>query len=129
MRSRWLSPRALVLHTACLFWVAGCIAAGWWQISRAIEGNSLSFVYAVEWPVFAIAGIAGWWALLHTAPATDAERSERKAFEEEQRKVAQQAKRRPDEEDDAMKAYNDHLATLNGMTPQELPTDLPKEKS
>jgi hypothetical protein len=105
-----------MLHAACLFWFAGCIAAGWWQVSRAVGGNSQSFIYAVEWPVFAVAGIVGWWALLHMAPVTEEERAERKAFEEEQRKVAQQAKRRPEEEDDAMRAYNDHLAKLNGMT-------------
>lgn len=119
MKSRWFSPRALLLHAACLFWVAGCIAAGWWQVGRAVDGNSLSWVYAIEWPVFAVAGIVGWWALLHTKPATPEEKAERRAFEENQRKQAQQAKRRPDEEDEAMKAYNDHLAALNEVTPPQ----------
>ena len=112
MTSRWLSPRALLLHLCMLVWVAGCVAAGWWQMSRALDGNSLSWVYTVEWPVFALAGVAGWWALIHTDPATADERAERKVFEEEQRAAAQAAKRRPDEEDPALAAYNDHLAQL-----------------
>jgi hypothetical protein len=112
MRNRWLSPRALLLHLCALLWVSGCIAAGWWQLSRALEGNSLSWVYTVEWPVFAVAGIAGWWALIHTDPATAQERADRRVFEEEQRAVAQGAKRRPEDEDAQLAAYNDHLAQL-----------------
>ena len=115
MRSRWFSPRAFLLHVGLLLWVAGCIAAGWWQIARAVEGNVLSYVYAIEWPVFAAAGVVGWWALIHSTAPSEAERAERKAFEDEQRMKAQAAKRRPDEEDDAMRAYNDHLAQLSGL--------------
>ena len=110
MRTRWLSPRALFLHLAMVLWVGGCIAAGWWQISRAVDGNSLSYLYAIEWPVFAIGGVVVWWLLLHTAAATPEEREERKAFEEHQRAVAQGAKRRPEDEDDQLRAYNDYLA-------------------
>jgi hypothetical protein len=95
-----------------LFWVSGCIAAGWWQAARAFDGNALSYVYAIEWPVFAIAGIIGWWALIHTDPATAEERSARRAYETEQRAMAQASKRRPEEEDAALKAYNDHLEAL-----------------
>ena len=51
-------------------WVAGCALAAWWQVGRAIQGNQYSYLYAVEWPVFAVAGIFGWWALLHTEPAS-----------------------------------------------------------
>lgn len=101
-----------MLHLCALLWVAGCLAAGWWQLSRALEGNSLSWVYTIEWPVFAIAGVAGWWALLHTDPATAELRAARKVFEDEQRAAAQGAKRRPEEEDPALAAYNDHLAQL-----------------
>ena len=116
MNSRWLSTRALTLHAACLLWVCGCVAAGYWQISRALDGNSLSYVYVVEWPIFAIAGIFGWWALLHAPEVTDEERAERKAHEDEQRKIAQQAKRRPEEEDATLAAYNDHLEQLNQVS-------------
>ena len=110
MRSRWLSPRALVLHLLMVVWVVGCGVAGWWQISRAIEGNSLSFLYAIEWPVFALGGLFAWWLLIHTSPVTQEERDERRAFEEHQRSLTQAAKRRPEDEDDALRVYNDYLA-------------------
>jgi DNA-binding transcriptional regulator of glucitol operon len=112
VRQRWLSPRALGLHLIMLAWVGGCIALGWWQISRAIDGNTLSFLYAVEWPVFAIAGVVVWWLLLHTAAATPEERAQRRLYEERRRAEAQAAMRRPEEEDAALKAYNDYLAAL-----------------
>jgi hypothetical protein len=97
--------------------VLGCVAAGWWQLARAVGGNPLSYVYVVEWPVFAAAGIFGWWALLHSAPSTDEERAARRAYEDAQRGRAQQAKRRPEQEDQALAAYNDHLAALSGLEP------------
>jgi hypothetical protein len=46
----------------------GCAAAGWWQATRALSGNGLSWFYSVEWPVFAILAIAGWWRLIHEDP-------------------------------------------------------------
>lgn len=40
--------------------VAGFLGLGWWQVSRARAGNTLSFAYAVEWPLFA-AFVVGIW--------------------------------------------------------------------
>ena len=91
-------------------WVVGCLAAGWWQATRAMDGNALSYLYAIEWPVFALAGIFAWWMLLHTEAATPEEREERRAYEAEQRFAVQESKRRLDEEDDQLRAYNDYLA-------------------
>ena len=119
MRSRWLTPRVIGYTALALLWIAGCLAAGWWQATRALDGNALSYVYSVEWPVFAIAGAFGWWALIHTEPATAEQRAERKALEEARRNQAQAAKRRPDDEDADLKAYNDHLANLSGLEQTE----------
>ncbi len=44
----------------------GCGVAAWWQITRATDGNGLSYLYAVEWPIFAILGAYFWWMLIHT---------------------------------------------------------------
>ena len=112
MRDRWLSPRALFLHLLMLVWLAGCLTLGWWQISRAADGNALSFLYAIEWPVFGLSGVAVWWLVLHTKAATPLEREERRLFEEQRRAEAQAMKRRPEEEDADLKAYNDYLAAL-----------------
>ena len=66
MRERWLSRRAVFLHLGCLLFVPFCIAATWWQITRAEDGNGLSYLYTFEWPVFAIVGVYFWWQFLHT---------------------------------------------------------------
>jgi DNA-binding transcriptional regulator of glucitol operon len=112
VRTRWLSPRSLSLHLLLIVWVLGCALAAWWQVDRALAGNQYSYLYAVEWPVFAIAGIFGWWALLHTEPATVEAREERRAHEQRLRAQAQEQRRDRASEDPELAAYNDHLAEL-----------------
>lgn len=70
MRQRWLSTRALLLHLALAIWFPGCLVAGWWQAEVALSGNDLSYLYAVEWPLFAIGGVYAWWLLMHIDPST-----------------------------------------------------------
>lgn len=65
MRRRWTSPRALLAHLGVLVAVGVCAAAARWQIHRAASGNLLSYAYAVEWPLFAIAAVVMWWQLIH----------------------------------------------------------------
>jgi hypothetical protein len=48
-----LTPRWLLVHAAVVVLVIGFLLLGWWQVTRAAQGNLLSFGYAVEWPVFA----------------------------------------------------------------------------
>lgn len=67
-RRRWLSRRAFVLHLEVLIIAPGCVAACWWQATRALGGNGLSWFYSVEWPVFALLAIWGWWYLIHEDP-------------------------------------------------------------
>jgi integral membrane protein len=67
-RQRWLSARALLLHVEVLAVAPGCALAGWWQATRALAGNELSWVYSVEWPIFALLAILGWWHLVHEDP-------------------------------------------------------------
>jgi hypothetical protein len=110
--SRWLSPRALLLHLIGAAWVAGCVLAADWQVGRAIQGNEFSYLYAIEWPVFAVAGIVGWWALVHTDPASSEERSARRAAEAALGERAHVARRDRAVEDAELAAYNDHLAEL-----------------
>jgi len=66
VRQRWLSRRAVSLHLAVLVFVPGCAVAAWWQINRAADGNQLSYLYSVMWPVFGILGLYFWWLLIHT---------------------------------------------------------------
>jgi hypothetical protein len=54
------------LHLAVLLFVPGCGVAAWWQITRATDGNGLSYLYAIEWPIFAVLGVYFWWMFIHT---------------------------------------------------------------
>ena len=76
MRQRWLSRRALLLHLEFAFVAAACLAAGWWQVTRAQGGNGLSWFYSVEWPALALLAIAGWWHLIHEDPEAYRRRKE-----------------------------------------------------
>ena len=66
VRERWLSGRAVSLHVAVLVVVPGCAIAAWWQINRAQDGNQLSYLYSVMWPVFGLLAVTFWWMLIHT---------------------------------------------------------------
>jgi hypothetical protein len=66
VRERWFSKRAVSLHVAVLVFVPGCALAAWWQVTRAADGNQLSYLYMVMWPVFGLLAIFFWWLLVHT---------------------------------------------------------------
>ncbi len=112
MKSKYLSRRALGIHVALVVWIAICLAAGWWQVNAAIGGNSLSYLYAVEWPAFAVLGVFGWYALLNREKITEHQEKTRKEYEEKMRAEAQLARHVEEEEDPVLAAYNDHLAEI-----------------
>jgi len=113
VKSRWLSPRALLLHLMLVVWVGVCVGAGVWQIGRAANGNGLSYAYAIEWPAFAIVGVFGWWKLIHADEVDEEMVRARKEYEDRMRSEAQVARRVDEGEDPALAAYNDHLAELS----------------
>jgi hypothetical protein len=137
VRERWFSKRAFSLHAAVLFFVPACAAAAWWQITRATDGNGLSYLYAVEWPIFAILGVYFWWMLIHTnydavglrgmrnREAPDTVSSAALPVEAE---VPAMASSTPltsapvtsplDQEDAELAAYNARLADLSAHAPQ-----------
>jgi len=63
--SRWFSRRALLLHLYTVLIIAACLTACWWQVTRALAGNGLSWFYSFEWPGFALVALAAWWHLVH----------------------------------------------------------------
>jgi hypothetical protein len=69
VRRRWLSLRAITFHLLLLVIVPGCLLAGWWQVHRAMDGNVLSYAYSIEWPIFAVIAVIGWWQLIQEDPA------------------------------------------------------------
>jgi DNA-binding transcriptional regulator of glucitol operon len=102
------------LHLAVVVWVPGCLIAGWWQVTRAFDGNGLSYLYSVEWPVFALVGIWVWWSLIHTDPDTVGARAQRRIAAARARAGVTQTttQRQRDDEDEELAAYNDELARL-----------------
>ncbi|MEU3456391.1 hypothetical protein ABZ671_22755 [Micromonospora sp. NPDC006766] len=74
MRRLW-TPAWIARHVAMVVLVVGFLGLGWWQVTRAAEGNALSFGYAIEWPVFAGFVVFVWWReVRHTLRGTPAER-------------------------------------------------------
>ncbi|MFI5036280.1 MAG: hypothetical protein ACHQFZ_08780 [Acidimicrobiales bacterium] len=121
MTSKWWGPRALVLHVALLLWFAMCAAAAWWQVGRAVQGNALSFMYAIEWPVFGVLGVIGWYAMLNAETVTADKEAARRDYEERMRAEARAARAATrQDEDPALAAYNDHLASLATKTKRKL---------
>ncbi|WP_406072408.1 hypothetical protein [Micromonospora sp. NBC_01638] len=60
MRRLW-TPAWIARHVAMVVLAVSFLGLGWWQISRATAGNSLSWGYAVEWPIFAGFVVYVWW--------------------------------------------------------------------
>lgn len=64
------------MHLTIAIVVPGFLALAWWQLNRALSGNSLSWAYVFEWPAFAGYAIYMWRRLTREAssaglPATD----------------------------------------------------------
>jgi len=57
--------RNVLTHLTAAVVVPGCIALCWWQVTRALAGNTLSWAYVFEWPIFAGYGVFMWWRLIH----------------------------------------------------------------
>ena len=118
MRERWFSQRALLAHLALVVVVPGCFVAAWWQATRAMSGNDLSWLYATEWP--GIAAFAGyvWWTLIHDDPDSHGARGLarlRRSAAASGRPLPPEAPPRvvvSDEEDPKLAAYNRYLASL-----------------
>jgi hypothetical protein len=74
MKRLW-TPAWIARHVAMVVLVVGFLGLGWWQVTRAASGNTLSFGYAIEWPVFAGFVVFVWWReVRHTLRGTRTER-------------------------------------------------------
>jgi len=63
------------------------------------SATRFSYLYAVEWPAFAVLGVFGWYALLNMEKVTEHQETVRKEYEEKMRAEAQLARRVEEEED------------------------------
>ncbi|WP_320067635.1 hypothetical protein [Micromonospora sp. RTGN7] len=141
MKRLW-TPAWIARHVAMVALVVGFLGLGWWQVTRAAGGNSTSWGYAVEWPVFAaFVGYVWWRELRHTLrspvdgePVRDGQASDGPAGEAVA--TTPTGVRRPvrvarvpvvpvgGAEDDDLTAYNRYLAWLNA-NPGSRPGDYP----
>jgi hypothetical protein len=118
-RSIWLTPRALRLHAVLLVVVPACMALCIWQLERALGGNTLSWAYVFEWPLFAGYAVYMWWRFVHEppegAPANAGGTADGDAVPNGDpaaaARRAAEAERRAND-DAELSAYNEYLAQL-----------------
>jgi len=102
----------LRLHVALAIVVPGCAAAGVFELTRALSGNELSWVYVFEWPLFGVFAVYMWWRLLQ---------DERPAREDARPPVADRRAAdgapEPEDADPELVAWNSYLARLHASEP------------
>ena len=119
-RSLWLTGRALRLHVTLIIVACGCLAAGGFELSRALSGNVFSWVYVFEWPLFASLSVVTWWRLLHEHdPAEPAS-----ALEPPQTAGVRPAPALAGNafEDEQLRAWQDYLARLHAERRPGIPS-------
>ena len=99
------SRRDVVLTAIAAVLVVGFGAMCYWQVTRALSGNGLSWAYVFEWPLFAGYVAYMWWRLSH-------ERAPGRAAAASLGPDTAVADGTDDEEDEELAAYNRYLAAL-----------------
>jgi hypothetical protein len=102
------------LHATVFFVVATCLVLGWWQLERALSGNTLSWAYTIEWPFFGGYAVFMWWKLLHEDPEGRPLRARVGLRQEKlnRNKSGHPAANEADE-DEKLAEYNKYLEELN----------------
>jgi DNA-binding transcriptional regulator of glucitol operon len=65
---RYFTPRRIGMHVTLLVLLPTFAWLTWWQFQRAYDGNTLSWAYTFEWPLFGGYAIYVWWQLIHDDP-------------------------------------------------------------
>lgn len=138
VRRLW-TPRWVMIHAAAVILVVGFLGLGWWQVRRAADGNTLSFGYAIEWPIFAAFVLYVWVKEIRRTRRESARPAERLPAGRTTAEspawppvatAAPNGRRRRNEAayddsgDEDLAAYNRYLAWLNAH-PHASPTEYP----
>lgn len=62
---KYFTWRCIGLHVLVLVIVPTFLLLGRWQYHAARSGNTLSWAYTFEWPLFALYAVYVWWRLIH----------------------------------------------------------------
>jgi hypothetical protein len=124
-----LRPGWVIRHVTVVILVAAFLGLGWWQVTRAVAGNVLSYAYAVEWPVFAGFAIFVWVKEMRRALAAGGPRDEATPPPPRPVPAPRSAPARAgaaydDSDDPELAAYNRYLAWL-AANPDRSPADYP----
>ncbi|HEX5542807.1 MAG TPA: hypothetical protein VFX60_14795 [Micromonospora sp.] len=130
---RLLTREWIARHVVMVVLVASFLGLAWWQISRAAAGNSLSWAYAFEWPVFAAFVVFLWFREVRQTLAEEraadpgsevAEPTPASGIRRPVRSPRRMAPPPEEAEDTELAAYNHYLAWLNA-NPAARPSDYP----
>jgi hypothetical protein len=133
-----LAPRWLARHALALVLVGGCLLLMVWQLRRATGGNTLSWAYVAEWPLFA-AFVVWMWVRAMRDDLSRARGEDPYAGSRPPPIKAPPPRRvtvppgaapgaGPAEEDPQLAEYNRYLAWL-AADPDRKPGDYPREQT
>jgi DNA-binding transcriptional regulator of glucitol operon len=114
-----LRPKWLAWHAFALVATYAMLRLGLWQWHRAHATHSAQNMgYALQWPAFALFGLAVWWKVCRDAvhppeDAPPAEQAEKKPVRRRAPAPAATVAAVTDEEDPELAAYNRYLTRLN----------------
>ena len=98
-----VSKRILGIHLGLILAELICVSAFVIEVRRAQEGNTLSWAYVFEWPIFAVYGVYLW----------------RKLLLEERRTTTPRVGPSSDEEVESLREYNEYLDRIHGKSSEE----------
>jgi DNA-binding transcriptional regulator of glucitol operon len=116
-----------MVHVAVVVVVAVFLRLGWWQVTRAADGNLLSYGYALQWPAFAVFVVYVWIKEMRRAvqaPPQPSEPVPPPTVSAPRARTVHTGPAYEDSDDEELVAYNRYLAWLNahpGASPRDYP--------
>jgi hypothetical protein len=95
--------------------VPGCLAAGWFELTRALGGREIAWVYTFEWPLYAVAGSYMWWQIWHRKPSASPAGTPKPSRVTRRGAVGSASVRL--EDDPGLVAWQHYLANLEALDP------------
>ena len=102
-----------------------CLGAGWFELTRALGGREVAWVYAFEWPFYAVAGTYMWWQVWRPRPRVLPEQLSRAGPTIRREPVRRVAAASLDDDDPGLVAWQRYLARLEAVDPPGGPPPRP----